>query len=229
MSNTDQDVALRGVPAALKLWRATRGALALVGLAVILALLLAPREAMLRQLTALPAMWDAAPVNVAEGTIQPVANEDARAREQRAAAEFIAKRYRVAHDAVTQFVAAAYRAGARHKVDPLLVLAVMAIESRYNPVAESNMGAKGLMQVIARFHLEKLMDHGGEAALLDPEVNILVGTQILRDYMRMFGETESALQMYAGAFDQPDSQYAVKVLAERARLQQHVQRALREA
>jgi soluble lytic murein transglycosylase-like protein len=96
----------------------------------------------------------------------------------------------------------------------------MAIESRYNPVAESVLGAKGLMQVIPKFHLEKLADHGGEQALLDPEVNILVGTQILREYLRRFGETETALQMYAGAFDEPTSQYAFKVLAERARLEQ---------
>jgi soluble lytic murein transglycosylase-like protein len=96
----------------------------------------------------------------------------------------------------------------------------MAIESRYNPVAESVLGAKGLMQVIPKFHLEKLHEHGGEQALLDPEVNIQVGTRILREYLRRFGETETALQMYAGAFDEPTSQYAFKVLAERARLEQ---------
>ena len=38
--------------------------------------------------------------------------------------------------------------------------------------------------------------------------------------MRRFGETETALQMYAGAFDEPNSQYALKVLAERTRLEQ---------
>jgi soluble lytic murein transglycosylase-like protein len=81
------------------------------------------------------------------------------------------------------------------------------------------MGAKGLMQVIPKFHPEKLVEHGGESALLDPHVNIQVGAQILREYMRRFGETETALQMYAGAFDEPNSQYAFKVLAERARLE----------
>ena len=65
----------------------------------------------------------------------------------------------------------------------------MAIESRYNPVAESVMGAKGLMQVIPKYHPEKLFDHGGEQALLEPEVNILVGAQILREYHRRFGDT----------------------------------------
>jgi soluble lytic murein transglycosylase-like protein len=114
-------------------------------------------------------------------------------------------------------------------VDPLLILAVMAVESRYNPVAESNMGAKGLMQVIPKFHADKLVEHGGEGALLDPHVNIQVGAQILREYLRRYGETETALQMYAGAFDEPSSSYAFKVLAERARLEQMLKQVRRPA
>jgi len=74
--------------------------------------------------------------------------------------------------------------------------------------------------VIPKFHGDKLLEHGGETALLDPQVNIRVGAQILREYLRRFGETETALQMYAGAFDEPSSAYAFKVLAERARLEQ---------
>lgn len=139
--------------------------------------------------------------------------------EQRAVAEYIAKRYRVSESAVSEYVATAYRAGARYSVDPLLILAVMAVESGYNPVAESVVGAKGLMQVMPRFHLEKLASRGGEAALLEPEVNIEVGAQILREYQRRFRDTETALQMYAGAFDEPTAQYANKVFAEKARLE----------
>ena len=111
----------------------------------------------------------------------------------------------------------------------LVGLAVAAVESRYNPVAESNMGAKGLMQVIPKFHAEKLVEHGGEGALLDPQINIQVGAQILREYLRRYGETETALQMYAGAFDEPGSSYAFKVLAERSRLEQMVRQLRRGA
>jgi soluble lytic murein transglycosylase-like protein len=149
-------------------------------------------------------------------------------REQRALADFIARRYRIADTAAANFVEIAYRAGRQHSVDPVLILAVMAIESRYNPVAESVMGAKGLMQVIPKFHLEKLLDHGGEEALLDPEVNIHVGAQILREYYRRFGDQEMALQMYAGAFDEPSSQYANKVFAERSRLEPVRKRARKQ-
>jgi soluble lytic murein transglycosylase-like protein len=151
-------------------------------------------------------------------TAAAAALETAVEREQRALTEFIAKRYRIAEAAAQHFVLIAYRAGEQHRVDPVLILAVMAIESRYNPVAESVMGAKGLMQVIAKYHQEKLFDHGGEHALLDPEVNIQVGAQILREYQRRFQDTETALQMYAGAFDEPTSRYANKVFEEKARL-----------
>jgi hypothetical protein len=214
-----------GATAAVKMFSATRSALAAVGFAAVLVALLgaalpAPREAMLYQWKALTLAWDAQSGNVSAGTIQGSVVDAAQAREQRVIAEYIAKRYRVSQDAVTGFVASAYRAGGEHKLDPLLILAVVAVESRYNPVAESNMGAKGLMQIIAKFHQEKLLDHGGEPALLVPEVNIQVGAQILREYLRRFGELETALQMYGGAFDEPNSLYAGKVIAERVRLTQ---------
>jgi soluble lytic murein transglycosylase-like protein len=198
---------------------ALRELLALVGLAAILGFVLVTVRGPVAK--ALPSVMvdpsTVAPMP-APGPIQASVAETAREREQQAVTEFIAKRYRVADEAAAQYVAMAYLAGAQHSLDPLLILAVMAIESRYNPVAESFMGAKGLMQVIPKWHQEKLLDHGGEQALLVPEVNIQVGAQILREYERRFGDTESALQMYAGAFDEPTSQYANKVFAEKARL-----------
>ena len=227
MMETEEAVRLPGIAGALRVWSAARAALSLVGLTTVLAFAHpVSREALLRQAAGLADYWDMQAGNIAAGMIQ-AGSDSAAAREQRAAVEFIARRYRVSQDAVAGFVSTAYRAGGEWKVDPLLILAVMAIESRYNPVAESHMGAKGLMQVIPKFHLEKLMEHGGEPALLDPEVNIAVGAQILREYLRRFGETETALQMYAGAFDEPSSAYAVKVLAERARLEQAVGRPKR--
>jgi soluble lytic murein transglycosylase-like protein len=193
--------------------------LALIGLAGILGFVLVsvrgPVEKVLPPLT-LDAFTVAATPE--PGPIQVSVAETERDRERQAVAEFIAKRNRVADEAATQYVAIAYLAGAQHSVDPLLILAVMAIESRYNPVAESFMGAKGLMQVIPKYHQEKLLHHGGEQALLVPEVNIQVGAQILREYQRRFGDTETALQVYGGAFDDPTSQYANKVFAEKARL-----------
>ena len=116
-----------------------------------------------------------------------------------------------------------------HDLDPFLMAALVAQESTFTPEIRSAANAYGLMQVIPKFHLEKLLDHGGEEALLTPEVNILVGAQILREYQRRFRDTETALQMYAGALDEPTAQYAGKVLAEKARLEARVQPLRREA
>jgi soluble lytic murein transglycosylase-like protein len=206
--------------AASRTYAALRSGCALVGLVALagVAVLVAQGGAMWPAL-ALPGDVFSAPSVVAEGQIRTSVPESRAEREQRAVAEFIAKRYRVAEHSIAGFVSAAYRAGAQYSVDPLLILAVMAVESRYNPIAESVMGAKGLMQIIPKFHPDKLLDHGGEHALLDPEVNIVVGAQILREYQRRFGDVEAALQMYAGAFDEPSGQYSAKVLAEKARLE----------
>ena len=201
-------------------YSALKDLLALTGLAALAGFLLLPlREPMEKALPALPALVidQVVAASPSARPVQPVADTPL-AREQQAVSEFIAKRYRIADDAAAGFVATAYRAADQHRLDPLLILAVMAIESRYNPVAESVMGARGLMQVIAKYHPEKLEAHGGEQALLEPDINIQVGAQILREYLRRFGDTETALQMYAGALDEPTSQYATKVFAEKARL-----------
>ena len=208
---------------AARAYSTLKGTLALVGLAALGAFVVlpAPREVLAEHLPPLAALSFsdpfAASATVSEGQIQAV--ETPAEREQRAVTEYISKRYRVADEAVAEFVALAYRAGGQQSLDPLLILAVMAIESRYNPVAESSVGAKGLMQVMPKYHLDKLLDHGGEEALLNPEVNIMVGARILREYQRRLGGTEAALQMYAGASDEPTLQYSSKVLAEKARLE----------
>ena len=200
-----------------------RGVLALLGLGVSFALAFPTVRDAVLQPPPLPetalAVANPRPATVINAAAEQstVVEEDP---EQRALTEFIAKRYRVAEQAITGIVSSAYRAGAEHRVDPLLILAVVAVESRFNPVAESVFGAKGLMQVLPKYHREKLTEHGGETALLEPDVNIRVGTQILREYLCRSGETEGALQMYLGGADGVASLYTGKVLAERARLKQ---------
>lgn len=153
----------------------------------------------------------------------PVA--DAENPRFRTLAVYLSRRYKVAPDVTEQLVGAAHEAGGRLGMDPLLILAVMGVESRFNPIAESVMGAKGLMQVIPKFHQDKLEEHGGEDAVLDPMTNILVGTRILKDAMRRGGGLMSGLQLYAGAFGDDGRQYAQKVMAEKERMQQTLKRA----
>lgn len=138
---------------------------------------------------------------------------------QRALVEHLSRRYYVAVEATERVVGVAYRAAREVGLDPLLVLAVIAIESRFNPIAESVMGAKGLMQIIPKYHLAKLQAHGGEEAVLDPESNILVGASILQEYVHRTGSLESGLQFYNGALWDGSAQYAQKVMTERERLE----------
>jgi len=213
-----------------RLYSLTKATLALFGLAAAVAVVLLPSERYLIRNT-LPALGAAEAADDSAGsaaTADSALPETVQEREQQALAEYIAKRWRIAETAATSFVSIAYRAGKRYSVDPVLILSVVAIESRFNPVAESVVGAKGLMQIIPKYHLDKLLDHGGEEALLDPEVNIHVGAQILHEYYRRLQDQEAALQRYAGAFDEPTSRYAAKVFEERMRLEPIRQKARRE-
>lgn len=132
-------------------------------------------------------------------------------------ATFLAKKYLVSAEAIHLLVGAAFLAGKETGVDPALILSVMAIESRFNPFAESPMGAKGLMQVIPKYHMDKFDELGGKDAVLNPVANIKVGALILQDYIRRFGGVEAALKAYSGATGD-DYGYPNKVIAERDRV-----------
>jgi len=140
-----------------------------------------------------------------------------------ALAATLAKRYRVSGDATRSVVATAYREGSRIGLDPLLIIAVIAVESRFNPIAESEMGAQGLMQVIPRFHRERL-EPGTAEAVLDPHANIRLGARILKDYIKSGGTEVAGLQRYNGATGDESNAYAAKVLGEKQRLKQSVER-----
>jgi soluble lytic murein transglycosylase-like protein len=139
-------------------------------------------------------------------------------------ARIVARRYRVSSAATREFVDVALREARRHELDPLLILALIAIESRFNPVAQSHYGAMGLMQVIPRFHREKL-DGARDAVLLDPRTNIQLGTRVLKEYIRRGGTEVAGLQLYNGAAADPTNAYANRVIGERERLRQAIRRA----
>lgn len=140
-------------------------------------------------------------------------------RQQQWVTNWISKRYRVAADATDMLVSAAYATSNEIKLDPLLILAVVAIESGFNPFAESAVGAQGLMQVMSKIHHEKFQKLGGIKAALNPVANIKVGSSILKEYVSRGGSVEAGLKMYVGAaaFDN-DAGYGSKVLAEYNRL-----------
>ena len=133
--------------------------------------------------------------------------------------QYLSRRFLVASTVTGRMVAAAHRSADEVGLDPLLVLAVIAVESRFNPIAESGMGAKGLMQIIPRYHLDKLRAAGGEDAVFDPEANIQVGSRILQEYVYRYGTLEAGLQQYNGAARDANAYYARRVMAERERLE----------
>ena len=139
--------------------------------------------------------------------------------QQAAIASWISKKYSVAHEPVGALVAEAFDIGHKVKLDPTLILAIMAIESGFNPFAQSPVGAQGLMQVMTQIHHDKYANLGGKRAAFDPMTNLRVGVKVLQECISRAGSIEGGLKYYVGAANLPsDGGYASKVMAERNRL-----------
>ena len=143
-------------------------------------------------------------------------------------ARVVGSKYRVSHDVTREFVGTAYREAKRNRLDPLLIVAVMAVESGFNPAAQSDGGAIGLMQVIPRYHPDKFSAARGES-VRDPTTNIRVGSQALKEYIVRGGTEAAGLQLYNGAPGDTSNAYATRVTAERQRLQDAMRRARERA
>lgn len=165
------------------------------------------------------------PAPAVEAAPAPLTAEDkallGNKKQQQFVTSWLSRRYRVAGNAANMLVSTAYVTARDIKLDPLLILAVMAIESGLNPFAESPVGAQGLMQVMSKVHHDKFQALGGVQAAFNPVANIRVGALILKDYVKRGGSVEAGLKTYvgAGAFEN-DSGYGSRVLAEYQRLKQ---------
>lgn len=205
--------------------------LALVGLAVVSVLLVFTSQAGLRESVESAALgWLSARQEAraeAEGnTLLASAEPDAIARatatdprelsrQQAAVAHWLARRYHVAPEPISRLVQEAWAVGNRAKVEPTLILSIMAIESGFNPFAQSAVGAQGLMQVMTRVHDDKYEAFGGTLAAFDPVTNLRVGVQVLKECIQRGGSLEEGLRYYVGAANLPeDTGYASRVLAE---------------
>ncbi len=142
-------------------------------------------------------------------------------KQQAAVAFWLSKKYRVAPEPIGALVAEAYEIGAKTKLDPTLILAIMAVESSFNPFAQSPVGAQGLMQVMTKIHTDKYQGFGGNLAAFDPVTNLRVGVKVLQECIARAGSIEGGLRQYVGATsDATEGGYTAKVLAEQARLRQ---------
>jgi len=142
-------------------------------------------------------------------------------KQQANLAYWLSKKYRVAPEPLSALVAEAYDVGPDNQIEPTLILAVMAVESGFNPFAQSPVVAQGLMQVMTKVHEQKYQGFGGTLAAFDPVANLRVGVIVLKECINRAGSTEGGLKLYVGAGNMKDDQgYTAKVLAENARLQQ---------
>jgi len=138
----------------------------------------------------------------------------------RAALDYVVQRYRVSAEALLPIFEVAQSVGPKRHLDPLLLIAVISVESRFNPFSQSPMGAQGLMQIIPRYHQDKVPNVAVEMPFLDPVTNVTIGAHILQESIRRQGGLVEGLQYYAGALDDDEQAYANKVLAEKLRLEQ---------
>ena len=142
-------------------------------------------------------------------------------KQQTALTYWLSKKYRVAPEPVAALVAEAFSLSGRTKLEPTLILAVMAVESGFNPFAQSHVGAQGLMQVMTRVHSDKYESFGGKLAAFDPVTNLRVGVRVLQECIARAGSLEAGLRFYVGAANlDDDGGYVAKVLAEHNRLKQ---------
>jgi soluble lytic murein transglycosylase-like protein len=142
-------------------------------------------------------------------------------RQQAAVAIWLSRRYKVAPEPVSRLVQEAWAVGHRVGLDPTLILAIMAVESSFNPFAQSPVGAQGLMQVMTKVHDDKYEAYGGVRAAFDPVANLRVGVQVLKECIARAGSLEAGLRFYVGAaLSGEDGGYVGKVLAEQLHLRQ---------
>jgi soluble lytic murein transglycosylase-like protein len=188
-------------------------------LCAIAALALATLHASARLLSVRPVPAEAEPAIAVARPLAKAAHAPAPAhkadpsRGQSAIAAFIARRYAIDAEHALHVVKLAHRAAVKKGLDPVLIVAMMAIESRFDPNAVSGAGAKGLMQIIPHFHPEKFASDD-PAAVFDPETNVLVGARILKEYLADARDLTHALQRYAGALADPQAIYAERVYYE---------------
>ena len=209
----------------------THNGFALVGLAVVFAVVTLTARPDLRQAGETQLMgWLQARQAAALGMVPELdAIDRATAAQSQGPAQAAGRRGLLAEQEVPRRAGAASapwwprptRSARETKLDPTLILAVMAVESGFNPFAQSPVGAQGLMQVMTGVHSDKYENFGGKLAAFDPVTNLRVGVKVLQECIQRAGSLQAGLKFYVGAANlDDDGGYADKVMAEHARLQQ---------
>lgn len=130
-------------------------------------------------------------------------------------ARHISNTYKLELEQAKDIVSKSFEESEKHDVEPLLLLAIINIESKFKQKAQSNMGAVGLTQVMPQYHQTKVKElKKDKLDIWSIEGNIRVGVQILKEYIQASdGDIPNALQRYNGSFSDPSKGYSRKVLA----------------
>lgn len=144
----------------------------------------------------------------------------ALSEEQALVTRWLSRRYKVSPEPLGALVSEAWAVGDRVQVSPTLLLAVMAIESRFNPFASGTQGGMGLMQIEPDAQRQALRPFGGPLAAFDPLTNLRVGARHLQSLIEQSASVEAALELYALATGQPNGvEYVNRVLVEQKQLE----------
>jgi soluble lytic murein transglycosylase-like protein len=193
--------------------------------------------------TALPVGDELQPRATPAPAAAPVAQKkpspvSAMAHDLAALPSYIAKRWRIDLATAKRYVVAAQEASGRAAVDPLLVLAVIARESKFvftgnqddmtlnvDPMSVDPLRPHGPMQVSGRWHPEKMpIDKSGRIRPTTREENIHAGAEVLAEYLeRDRGNLRRALQRYNGCTSDNCESYPAYVLRVRRQLQKVVE------
>ena len=198
----------------------TRHSLAMVGL-VLLALVLVFSTRPNLQTSA--SEWLMGWLSSRQDESQALALEELQP-EQARVTRFLSRKYRVAPQPLGTLVAEAWQVGQLSQLPPTLILAVMAVESGFNPFAKGTQGGMGLMQIEPSAHEDTLSQFGGKLAAFDPLTNLRLGARQLQASIQQGGSVEDGLRQYALASGQAnDAVYVERVMAEHRQLERIAQ------
>ncbi|NLC37260.1 MAG: lytic transglycosylase domain-containing protein [Alcaligenaceae bacterium] len=129
----------------------------------------------------------------------PPSSADSHAVElkKQAQTRYVAAKLKIQESTIRKYVDLAWEEAARREqLDPELLIAIIQKESEFRPKVQSRYGAQGLMQVVPRWHRDKLLP---SESLFDPVVNIRVGADVLEEYLaKAGGNMDTALRKYSG-------------------------------
>ena len=132
-------------------------------------------------------------------------------------ADYIRKKYNLTPELAHSIANSVYSNAEELKLDPMILLGLIHVESTFRPNEVSSSGAMGLMQIIPSWHVKLILEakntFGLSTNLFTPEVNIWVGARIKKQYLNQYGGNLSrALLQYNGSLKDPEKTYYHKVL-----------------